>query len=257
MRDDARRGAAVRPRIPRAIRLGASLGSLVLITLAASACIADPVTDQGRGVADLYVWFMIAAAGVFVIVSGLLGWAIVRYRGDVGRDVEPPPQTHGNLVLEAVWWAIPTILVGVLVVLTAGVLSDVDARAESPELEVEVLAFQWGWQFTLPESGVVVTGTTAEPPTLYLPVDRTIAFEITSTDVIHSFNIPRFLIKRDAVPNHPNRFDVVIDEPGTYSGQCGEFCGLLHSGQLFAIEAVQPDAFDDWLADRAAADPSP
>ena len=71
---------------------------------------------------------------------------------------------------------------------------------------------------------MVVSGTAAEPPTIHLPVNRPIAFVITSEDVIHSFAIPRFLIKRDAVPGHPNRFDVVIEHEGTYTGQCSEFC---------------------------------
>lgn len=232
-------------------RRGAA-GGLLAFALLGAACIRDPATQQGEGVADLYVWFMIAAAAVFVVVSGLLAWSLIRYRGDPGRDASIPPQTHGNLVLEAVWWAIPTLLVVVLVFLTADVLADVDARADEPELEVEVIAFQWGWRFEFPDTGVAVTGTAADPPTVVLPTDRTIAFLITSTDVNHSFNIPPFLIKRDAIPGNPNRFDVVIDEAGTYTGQCGEFCGLLHSAQYFAIEAVPPDEFEDWLA--AAAD---
>jgi cytochrome c oxidase subunit II len=234
-----------RPPMRRAAAL-ACLAGLI------SGCVPDAATAQGRDVAWLYNLFMIASAGVFVIVIGLLSWSIVRYRGQPGRDVEMPAPTRGNLTLEVIWWSLPAALVVVLAVLTIGVLSQVDARDEDPELVVQVQGFQWGWQFTFADAGVVVSGTAANPPLIELPMGETIAFEITSQDVVHSFWIPRFLIKRDAVPNRPNRFDVVIEEEGTYGGQCGEFCGLLHSGQLFEIDAVSRDRFDAWLTSQQA-----
>lgn len=239
--------------IPRRVRRAAAV--LAVTAMPATACLPSPVTDRGRDVANLYQLFMIPAAAVFLLVIGMLAWTIVRHRGEPGRSVPMPRQVHGNLALEVMWWAIPTALVGLLVVLTVNVLGRVDAREEQPAVTVEVGGFQWGWEFTYAESGVVVSGTAADPPILKLPVDRTIAFVITSRDVVHSFNIPSFLIKRDAIPNRENRFDVVIEEEATYGGQCGEFCGLLHSRQLFEIDAVQPDAFDAWLAEQAATRP--
>lgn len=233
-----------RPAVPRIAALAGGMA------VAVTGCVPAAATEQGRRVADLYNLFMLASVAVFAIVVGLLTWSIVRYRGKPGRDVELPRPIHGDLRLEVVWWALPSLLVVVLAVLTIGVLGQVDAREDEPDLVVEVQGFQWGWEFTYPDAGVVVSGTAGDPPTIELPVGRTIAFEITSNDVVHSFWIPKFLIKRDAVPNHPNRFDVVIEEEGTYGGQCGEFCGLLHSGQLFEIEAVQPSEFETWLADR-------
>lgn len=239
----------ISPRGSRAVM------ALAATTLATTGCLPRAVTDRGREVADLYTIFMIVAAGVFLLVVGLLTWTIVRYRGKPGRNVQMPRPIHGNVLLEVAWWAIPTTLVAVLVVLTIGVLSRVDARDESPSLTVEVAGFQWGWRFTYADADVTVSGTAADPPTLRLPVDRTIAFIITSEDVVHSFNIPNFLIKRDAIPNMENRFDVLIEDEATYGGQCGEFCGLLHARQLFEIDAIQPDAFDRWLADQAAEAP--
>lgn len=215
-------------------------------------CLPEAATDSGRQVTQLYTWFMIAAAGVFVIVVGLLAWTIVRYRGQPGRDVPMPYPITGNIPLEVAWWALPAVLVAVLAVFTFIVLNEVDARADDPEVTVQVTGYQWGWEFIYPESGVVVNGSAVNPATILLPTDRTIAFEIRSEDVIHSFNIPAFLIKRDALPTRTNRFDVVIVEEGTYGGQCGEFCGLLHARQLFEIDAVAPAIFDDWLADQAA-----
>jgi cytochrome c oxidase subunit II len=231
------------------VRRVTGLGCLAAVS---AGCMPDAVTEQGADVAWLYTVFMAASAVVFVVVIGLLGWSIVRYRGQPGRDVPMPAAVHGNMALEVVWWALPAALVAVLAVLTIGVLGEVDAREEAPSLVVEVQAYQWGWEFTYADAGVVVNGSAADPPTIELPVGRSVAFVITSQDVVHSFNIPPFLIKRDAIPNRPNRFDVVIDEVGTYSGQCGEFCGLLHARQLFEIDAVTPERFDAWLAERQA-----
>jgi len=219
-----------------------------------TACVPDAATRQGRDVAQLDWLFMAASAVVFVIVVGLLAWSIVRYRGRPGRDVPLPVQTRGNMTLEVIWWALPSALVVVLAVLTIGILGQVDAREDHPQLVVQVRGFQWGWEFTYTDSGVVISGTAADPPTIELPVGETIAFDVVSDDVIHSFWIPSFLIKRDAVPGHPNRFDVVIDEEGSYGGQCGEFCGLLHSRQLFQIDAVSRSNFDAWLAAQPADD---
>ena len=216
-----------------------------------SACLPEAATDRGREVAWLYDLFMVAAAAVFVIVVGLIAWTVVRYRGRPGRNVDPPPPVHGNLALEVTWWAVPSIIVAVLIGFTWVVLDQVDAREDEPALTVGVEGFQWGWRFTYEEAGVVVSGTAQDPPTLNLPTGRTVAFVITSRDVVHSFSIPRFLIKRDAIPTHENRFDVVIEQEGTYGGQCGEFCGLLHARQLFEIEAMPPDEFDAWLAGAA------
>ena len=227
-----------------------------LVGLLVAGCIPQPVTDRGREVADLYWWFMIAAAAVFVIVVGLLAWSIIRYRGQPGRDVPMPAPITGHLGLEIAWWALPAALVAVLAVFTIVVLNQVDARSEEPDLVVEVTGYQWGWEFTYADADVVINGTAADPATVPLPVGRTIAFEIRSADVVHSFNIPVFLIKRDAVPTRVNRFDVVIEEEGTYAGQCGEFCGLLHAAQLFEIDAVAGDAFDAWLAQQPRAEAS-
>ena len=229
----------------------ARLAVLAIVPMLLAGCLPVAVTDRGREVAWLYDLFLIVAAAVFLIVTALLGWSIVRYRGPAGRDVEPPKPVHGHMALEVVWWAVPSLLVVVLIGFTWAVLGDVDARADEPALTIGVEGFQWGWRFTYEDSGLVVSGTAADPPTVTLPTDRTIAFIITSTDVVHSFNIPNFLIKRDAIPKRENRFDVLIELEGRYGGQCGEFCGLLHARQLFEIRAVSPDDFDAWLAAQA------
>ena len=232
-----------RPRLAVALGVAAAL---------LTACAPEPVTTEGAQAKFLYDVFLVAAAVVFVVVAGLIGWSIVRYRErDDGRE---PSGTHENVRLELLWWAIPTALVIVLFLLTAQVLGVVDERTDDPDVTVTVTGFQWQWRFAYEGEDVVITGAPDEPPRLVLPVGRRIAFDLESPDVIHSFWVPQFLIKRDAVPGRTNRIEVTIEEPGTYAGVCGEFCGLLHHRMRFTLEAVSADEFEAWLASQAGAD---
>jgi cytochrome c oxidase subunit 2 len=222
--------------------------AIALPVLAAilAGCAPEPVTTEGARVSALYGIFLAAAAVVFVVVAGLIGWSIVRYRST--DDDRQPSTTHENIRLELLWWALPTLLVIGLIILTAQVLAEVDRRTENPDLTVTVTGFQWQWQFEYEGTDRVITGVTGEPPVVVLPVGRRIAFDLQSPDVIHSFWVPQFLLKRDVLPDKTNRVELTIEEAGTYRGVCGEFCGLLHDRMLFSIEAVPGDQFDSWLA---------
>lgn len=231
------------PRVPRTLPAAA----LVLLATQLAGCAPQAATIEGSRTVGLYNIFLVVAAAVFVIVAGLIGWSIVRYRATGDADALPP-QTRDNPRLEIVWWALPTILVIALFVLTAQVLSDVDARTGTAEVHVRVTGYQWQWRFGYADSDVVIQGQPGDPPTLVLPVGRRISFDLESVDVIHSFWIPDFLMKRDVVPGRTNHIELTIDEAGTYAGQCAEFCGLLHDQMLFSIEAVPAGQFDEWLA---------
>ncbi len=180
-------------------------------------------------------------------MAGLIGWSILRFRK---RDDEEPPQTKHNLALEVTWFAIPTAIVVVLFVLSAQTLGDVNEEHPDPAVTLTVEAFQWGWRFTYEDEAVVVEGLPEEPAKIVLPVDQPLRFDLVSADVVHSFYVPRFLVKRDAVPGTTNRIDYVIREEGTYDGECAEFCGVLHDSMPFMIEAVPADEFEEWLAAR-------
>jgi cytochrome c oxidase subunit 2 len=237
-------------RTPVRPRTAAAAGLLLVLL---TACAPEPVTTEGEQVKMLYDVFLVAAAVVFVVVAGLIGWSIVRYREtDDGREASG---THENIRLELLWWALPTALVIVLFILTAQVLGAVDERTDDPDLTVTVTGFQWQWRFAYEGSDVVITGAPDEQPLVVLPVGERIAFDLDSPDVIHSFWVPQFLIKRDVVPGRTNRIELTIEEPGTYAGLCGEFCGLLHHRMRFSIEAVTPEAFDAWLAGGGGAGP--
>jgi cytochrome c oxidase subunit II len=218
---------------------------LLVVAATLAACTESPATVEGGRVQGLYNLFLVAAAVVFVIVAGLIGWNIVRYRSR--GDTTLPAQTHTNIALELVWWALPTILVIGLFAVSASVLNTNDSRNAVSPLHVKVEGFQWAWRFTYLDSGVVLTGLPDAPPQLVLPVGRAIDFEIVADDVIHSFFVPSFLVKRDAIPGIDNHLQLTIDEAGTYTGQCAEFCGLLHDRMLFSVRAVPEAEFQAWL----------
>ncbi len=244
-------------RVRWVIRAG--VPATVVTAIALVGCTASPATAEANSVAWLYNVFLVAAAVVFVVVAALIGWSVIRYRGQPD-DRSLPPQTHGSLVLELVWWAIPTLLAIGLFVVSAQVLNATDKRSPNGTVRVRVEGFQWQWRFTYLDSGVELVGLPDRPPQLVLPVGQQISFELVSADVIHSFYLPRFLVKRDTIPGLTNHVDLTIDRPGTYSGQCAEFCGLLHARMVFSIQAVAPADFQRWVSEQRAtpsATPSP
>ncbi|MDQ3951415.1 MAG: cytochrome c oxidase subunit II [Actinomycetota bacterium] len=214
-----------------------------------AACAPEPAGEQGAAVKDLYDVFFYVAAGVFVVVAGLIGWSIVRFRKKPGDDAEPPQFGH-NLALEITWFALPTVIVVVLFVLSAGALQDVNDEEAAPVVTVRVEAFQWGWRFAYEGEAVAIEGLPEDPARIVLPVDEPVRFDLRSRDVVHSFYVPRFLIKRDTIPGETNRIDYVIREEGTYDGKCAEFCGVLHDRMPFTIEAVPVEEFERWLDDQ-------
>jgi cytochrome c oxidase subunit II len=228
---------------PRSRTIGAALA----LAFVAAACAPESVTEQGRGVNDLYDFFTIAAAVIFVITAGLIGWSIVRYRARPGDDEGRP--FHSNVPLEIVWFAIPQVIVVILFIVSTGTLNTVDEEAPDPDVSITVEGFQWGWRFVYAE-GVVVSGNAQDPPEIVVPISTPLTFHITSQDVIHSFYVPKFLFKRDAIPDRESRVDITIDTPGVYAGKCAEFCGLLHEDMNFTIRAVEPPEYEQWLSEQ-------
>jgi cytochrome c oxidase subunit 2 len=240
----------------RARTTGVALAAAVLL----SGCgygMYSPVTEQGKDIHDLYNVLFAAAAVVFVLVEGAIVFAVFRYRR---RSDMLPPQFHGNNLLEVAWTVVPFLIVAGLFVLTWGVLNRIDARADNPRVVLNVVGFQWQWQFTYQDEKVQVEpgkpaqdltfkGTIAKPPEIYLPVGQTIQVNTEAEDVIHSFFIPEFLFKKDAFPGHTNTFDLTITKPGTYRGQCAEYCGLAHQAMRFTVHAVAMPEYRAWLAD--------
>ena len=131
----------------------------------------------------------------------------------------------------------------------------VDYVSAHPENRIAVRAFRWSWRFAYNGGRIVTTGTPLAPPTLYVPVNRTTEIALTTVDVNHSFWVPAFLFKRDAIPGMTNVFDITPNRTGTFLARCAQFCGLEHASMSFAVDVVPGDAYDRFIASNGSTTP--
>jgi cytochrome c oxidase subunit II len=241
------------PRIRGSRRAAIAAGAL-LTPLLLAGCAPEAITSEGRAIEDLYNFFMVAAAGVFTLVTGLIVWSLIRYRR---RDDELPAQVHGNTRLELLWTILPAILVVILFQRTIVTQRQVIAEVPNPSVTIDVLAYQWQWRFTYarPDGGqaVQIVGTPGNRPEMVVPSGETVRIRLASADVIHAFFIPRTLYKRQAVPGRVTEFDMKFDQAGTYHGACTIFCGLDHAHMTFDVRVVSPPEYQQWLTSRGSA----
>jgi cytochrome c oxidase subunit II len=229
-----------RRRVPAARWLAVTATVLV-----AAGCAPRSVTEQGRAIFNLYNLFLYIAAVVFVVVSGLVIWSVIRYRR---RDDELPTQTHGNNRLEIAWTLIPTVIVLVLFVFTIQAQDKVLDDSGQADVNLTVTAFQWSWRFTYEGTGAEVLGSPGTIPEMVVPVGQRIRVKLGSADVVHSFYVPQTLFKRQAIPGTVNQFDLTFEKVGLYHGQCTQFCGLQHPDMVFRVRVVTQGEYQSWLA---------
>jgi cytochrome c oxidase subunit 2 len=173
---------------------------------------------------DLTYWIATGIAiFIFSIVAAAILYSVWRFRAHPDDDSDGPP-IHGHTGLEIVWTAIPTALVTAIAIVSAVVLHD-NGTTPKNALHVNVTAQQFTWTFTYTDGPA--KGVTS--PDLYLPVDRSTILEITSVDVLHSFWVPQFAQKQDAVPGRTNPLKITPTKLGTYPVICTELCGLGHA----------------------------
>jgi len=222
--------------------------ALAALVLVAAGCAPQSVTEEGQAVYGLYNLFLYIAAVVFVVVSGLVVWSVVRYRR---RDDQLPTQTHGNNRLELTWTLIPTVIVLALFVFTIQAQDKVLDRSAKPDVNVTVTGVQWSWRFTYEGTGAEVLGTPEHIPEMVLPVGQRVRVKLVSADVVHSFYVPQTLFKRQAIPGVTNEFDLTFEKTGLFHGQCTQFCGLQHTDMVFRVRVVSQNQYQSWLTAAA------
>src|SRR5664280_1906801 len=263
----------------------AALGALAIVLSACTdfnvrtAMPPDAATTQGQATRNLYDIVFVIGAAIFLVVEGLILFAVLRYRRRKGDD-ELPPQIHGNNRLEIAVQTISSRLLLALFVLSWQTLNTVDAHTPTPTVRIGVVAYQWQWQFVYAPDGVnwqdcgaaankgkcvTVIGTIPAggdranwtPPTMHVPVNETVELQMHSIDVIHSFYVPAFLYQRDITPRRDQVIQFTADKVGIYRGQCTQFCGLYHQFMEFQVQ-VEPRAdYVAWLQQQLTPPPSP
>lgn len=204
---------------------------------------------------------------ICLLVLGLLLVLVVKFRAS--KNPTASRTTH-NTMLEVVWTLVPVIILVAIVIPSMKMLYYVD-RAKNPEMTLKVIGYQWYWGYEYPDHGVGEFSANmlkdeelkegqprllATDNEVVLPVDTDIRILITANDVIHSWAVPAFGIKTDAVPGRTNETWVRIEREGTYYGQCSEICGTNHAFMPIQVRAVSKDAFAAWVASQGGQMPT-
>lgn len=191
-------------------------------------------------------WIAGGVVGVFTLI--LILWPAVFHRAKAGKG-EFPKQTQYNVPVEVAYTIIPFIIVAVLFYFTAVKQNEIVEKTTNYKHEILVDGFQWSWQFSYPEGGpkAVVTGTPANPPTLYVPLGEKVRYTITSNDVVHGFWVPAFMIQMQNLPGVTNYLEFTANKLGTYPGRCNILCGRNHSQMLFSVKVVTPAEYETYL----------
>lgn len=213
--------------------------------------IAPPAeTPQAEGIRDLY-WIVLGiTAVIFALVEGALILFVVQYRNRGRPRTEEGPQIRGHTRLELIWTAIPVVILIVIMSLVFYKLPEIkdipDATAAGETLTVNVEGRQFYWRYVYPNGAVSVNE-------LRLPAGRPIELVVTApaNDVIHSWWVPAVAGKMDAIPGKVNYLRFEAPEPGTYKGQCAEFCGVQHALMLAQVRSEPPAEFEAWAAAQA------
>ena len=190
----------------------------------------------------------IAGAVVGLITLVLILWPAVFHRASASKG-EFPKQSQYNIPVEILYTVIPFIIVAVLFYFTAVKQDQIIDKTSPVKHEITVNGFQWSWQFGYTAAGekAVVTGTPAQPPTLYLPQGEKVRFTLTATDVVHGFWIPAFMIQMQNLPGETNTLQFTANKLGEFPGRCNILCGRNHSQMLFKVKVVTPEQYQNYL----------
>ena len=227
------------------------------------------VTEISREVYDLHMLIFYICCVIGTIVFGAMILSMILHRKSLGAK---PATFHESTKLEIAWTIIPIfILIGMAVPATS-TLRDMYEPGE-PDLDVEVRGYQWKWQYTYlnedPSKEIQFMSAMRTPQDeiqnragkgeyylldvdnpLVIPINKRIRFLITSNDVIHSFWVPDFAVKKDAIPGFVHESWAIVEEPGIYRGQCAELCGKDHGLIIVVVLAMEQEDYDNWVLEK-------
>ncbi|MCK6387348.1 MAG: cytochrome c oxidase subunit II [Zoogloea sp.] len=268
----------------RSTRSASSLSRLALgagLALGAASALADytwnfpkPVTPIGRDTLSMHNQFMVVITILFVVVFAIMLYSMIRHRKSVGA--QPAGFSGPTGMLQWFWVLVPfAILLFIDFVLMGipafhAVIEMEDTRTKA-DMVLKVTGLQWKWKYEYPDSGISFVSTLSTPREqiegqaakgenyllevdneVVLPVGRKVRILLTSTDVIHTWWVPQFGVKRDAIPGFLRETWVRIEEPGVYRGQCAELCGKDHGFMPVVVRAVPEPEYAAWVAGKKA-----
>jgi cytochrome c oxidase subunit II len=204
----------------------------------------ESAAGEANTIDTLYDVLLICSVPVFVLVMTIAIYSVVRFRAKPG-DMGDGAPIHGNTRLEIIWVTIPFVMVTALAIYGWIVLDDLEAKQKN-EMVVNVTGQQFTWTFEYPSEKL-------QSNELVLPVDRPIQFKIKTKDVIHSFWVPQFRLKSDAVPGLTTSIRVTPDKAGRYEVVCAELCGIGHSTMRQFVRVLPASDFDSWVSKQKEA----
>jgi cytochrome c oxidase subunit 2 len=225
-----------------------------------------PAGPFAREIKNLFVPVFWVAVAVFVIVEGAIVLILIKFRHRKNRD-QMPSQIHGNTRLEIGWTIVPAVILAFVTVPTVATIWDLARKPPADALHIRVEGHQWWWGFVYTDGGMKTTygdqGAITVADVMVIPAGRPVYLDLKSVAlgahddqgvpdyaVIHSFWVPQLAGKQDVVPGRINHILMQADHPGTYYGQCAEFCGLQHGKMKVRVIALSPSDWDAWVANQ-------
>jgi cytochrome c oxidase subunit II len=208
-----------------------------------------PVSPNGQDIYNLYILISIPAIVIFIATEAAILWVVIRYRRSRQPAEYKPPQIHGNNALEVGWTLAPLAVVLAIAVYSFNELQKDFQPVNNPDMTVVVTGHQFGWTYDY-GNGVVVhqEGTLAGDVTPFVvPTNTLIKLVFRGNDVIHSWWVPAVSGKTDAVPGYDNYSWLKISQPGTWRGECAELCGVGHSTMQIIVQAMDKQAYREWV----------
>ena len=217
--------------------------SIISMALVAGIQIMPTVASDEAAAEDrAFVLLTVLAVPVLMLVVVGLLYSALRFRASGPDDEADGPPIHGHRGVQGAWVGLSSILVIGLFAYGANGLLEIRG-AQDADFTIQISGEQWKWHFMYPDYGV-------ETQELHVPVGQRIRLEITSIDVIHSFWVPAFGIKQDAVPGRTTTIYLTVTDANHFGGMCAELCGLGHTGMTFPVVAESFDEMDAWLSEQ-------
>jgi cytochrome c oxidase subunit 2 len=213
----------------------------------------SPASTPADSIYHLSLLVLAICSAIFLVVFGLLVYAVVKFRPPAMDDGREPPQIYGSNQLEIAWTVIPILIVMVLFLAAARVIHAVqDARMPPGTIEVTAVGHQFWWEFQYHGYGFITANE------LHVPVSdpehpTPTRIKLLSADVSHSFWVPQLAGKTDLIPNRQNEMWIDPHDVGTFVGQCAQYCGTQHAKMLLTINVQSREDFDRWTQQQKAA----